>query len=172
MPLSSASLLSMRSQDLLARVLKYPGAANAEAIWKYMLLLFDTPRPSEKEEGIRSKLIKVANELKLESAVDGAGNLMIRKPATPGYEDRVKVAIQAHLDMVCSKTDLSRHDFAKDPILADITADGLWIKADGTTLGADDGIGTGARVCFCRDGDRVHTLACYLHPRWPLLSLA
>jgi dipeptidase D len=72
----------------------------------------------------------------------------VRKPATPGCEDRVRVLVQAHIDMVCSKTTASSHDFDTDPILADITADGQWVQAEGTTLGADDGVGVAAALAL------------------------
>ncbi len=154
-----ASLLSQRSQALLARITNdtaFPGGSSAATIWKYMLMCFDTPRPSGKEHMLRDKIIQIAKNLNIESNVDSAGNLCLRKPATKGYEDRVKVAIQAHLDMVCSKTDDSTHDFDTQGVTVDVTPDGAWLKAEGTTLGADDGIGVAAGLAMMEDSTAVH----------------
>ncbi len=90
----------------------------------------------------------VATLLGLSYEVDAAGNILVRKPATPGLESAVRVAVQSHIDMVCSKTADSTHNFDTDPILADISADGKWIQAAGTTLGADDGIGVASALAL------------------------
>lgn len=97
------------------------------------------PRPSKKEEKIGKWLISFAEKHHLAYQMDEAGNVIMRKPATPGYEDKVGVILQAHMDMVCEKNSDTQHDFDNDPIDTYIEDD--FIKARGTTLGGDDGIG-------------------------------
>ena len=91
---------------------------------------------------------EVATALSLPFSVDAAGNILVRKPASPGFESSVRIAVQSHIDMVTSKTMDSTHCFDTDPILADVTADGQWVQAAGTTLGADDGIGVAAALAL------------------------
>ncbi len=97
------------------------------------------PRPSKHEEQIGKWLISFAEEHNLEYVADEAGNIVMRKPATTGYEDHPGVILQAHMDMVCEKNNDVQHDFMNDPI--ETYVDGDWLKAKGTTLGADNGIG-------------------------------
>ena len=97
------------------------------------------PRPSKREGKIIEWLKAFAVKHELEYTVDEAGNIIMRKPATPGYEDKPGVILQAHMDMVCEKNNDTVHDFDNDPIRTYV--DGDFIKADGTTLGADNGIG-------------------------------
>ena len=97
------------------------------------------PRPSKREGKIIEWLKAFAVKHNLEHTVDEAGNIVMRKPATPGYEDKPGVILQAHMDMVCEKNNDTVHDFDNDPIRTYI--DGDFIKAEGTTLGADNGIG-------------------------------
>ncbi|MBR5855409.1 MAG: aminoacyl-histidine dipeptidase [Paludibacteraceae bacterium] len=97
------------------------------------------PRPSKREGKIIEWLKAFAMKHNLEHTVDEAGNIIMRKPATPGYEDKPGVILQAHMDMVCEKNNDTVHDFDNDPIHTYI--DGDFIKAEGTTLGADNGIG-------------------------------
>ena len=97
------------------------------------------PRPSKREGKIIEWLKAFAVKHNLEHTVDGAGNIIMRKPATPGYEDKPGMILQAHMDMVCEKNNDTVHDFDNDPIHTYI--DGDFIKAQGTTLGADNGIG-------------------------------
>ena len=97
------------------------------------------PRPSKREGKIIEWLKAVAVKHNLEHTVEEAGNIIMRKPATPGYEDKPGVILQAHMDMVCEKNNDTVHDFDNDPIHTYI--DGDFIKAQGTTLGADNGIG-------------------------------
>ena len=97
------------------------------------------PRPSKREGKIIEWLKAFAVKHNLEHTVDEAGNIIMRKPATPGYEDKPGVILQAHMDMVCEKNNDTEHDFDNDPIRTYI--DGDFIKAQGTTLGADNGIG-------------------------------
>ncbi|MBR5663847.1 MAG: M20/M25/M40 family metallo-hydrolase, partial [Bacteroidales bacterium] len=102
------------------------------------------PRPSKKETQVIAFMKKFGEDLGLETIVDAAGNVIIRKPATPGYENRKGVILQAHLDMVPQKNADTVHDFEKDPIETYI--DNGWVRAKGTTLGADDGLGAAAAM--------------------------
>ncbi len=108
-------------------------------VWQNFYALTQIPRPSHHEEKVREFLMQFGKDLGLETIVDDAGNVIIRKPGAPGMEDRMGVILQAHMDMVPQKTDDKVHDFEKDPIEAYV--DGEWVTADRTTLGADDGIG-------------------------------
>ena len=113
-------------------------------LWSYFEEILKIPRPSRKEDKIRSFLIQFAIEHSLDYKTDNAGNLLISKPATKGLEKRQSVVLQSHMDMVCEKNSAVNHDFNTDPIRPDIH-DG-WVKAEGTTLGADDGIGIAAQL--------------------------
>jgi len=115
-------------------------------IWKYFLEICKIPRPSKKEERIAKYIMDFAKEHNLEANQDAAGNVVIKKPATKGFEKLQSVVLQSHLDMVCEKNSDINHDFANDPILPYI--DGEWIKAKGTTLGADDGIGIASQLAI------------------------
>lgn len=108
-------------------------------VWQNFHELTQIPRPSHHEEQVRDFLVQFGQGLGLETLVDDVGNVLIRKPASPGLENRQGVVLQAHMDMVAQKTPDSTHDFLTDPI--DAYVDGDWVVADGTTLGADDGIG-------------------------------
>ncbi len=108
-------------------------------VWVNFYELTRIPRPSRHEEKVREFLVRFGKDLGLETMVDGAGNVVIRKPAAAGMENRKGVVLQAHMDMVPQKTADAVHDFARDPIAAYL--EGEWVKAAGTTLGADDGIG-------------------------------
>jgi len=107
--------------------------------WTYFEEITKIPRPSKKEEKIRKYLIDFAQKEKLEYMVDVAGNVIIKKPATVNQENKPAVILQSHMDMVCEKNSDSAHNFDTDPI--DIYIDSDWVKANGTTLGADNGIG-------------------------------
>ena len=102
------------------------------------------PRPSKKEAQVIAFMKKFGEDLGLETVVDEAGNVIIHKPATPGYENRKGVILQAHLDMVPQKNADTVHDFEKDPI--ETYVDNGWVRAKGTTLGADDGLGAAAAM--------------------------
>lgn len=110
-----------------------------EAIWKHFNDLNAIPRPSKKEGKVIAFVKTFGESLGLKTTVDETGNVIIRKPATAGMEDRKKVILQAHLDMVCQKNNDKVFDFDKDGIQTLIQGD--WVTADGTTLGADNGIG-------------------------------
>ena len=119
---------------------------NPKIVWKYFHEITQVPRPSKKEGKIIAYLEKFAKEHGIEYKKDHVGNIVMIKPATPGYEDRVKVILQSHVDMVCEKNAGTQHDFDNDPIRTII--DGEWLHADGTTLGADNGIGCAAQLAL------------------------
>jgi dipeptidase D len=123
-------------------------------IWKNFKNITLIPRPSKKEGRIVDYVRKFGENLGLETLVDSVGNIVIRKPATAGMENRKGVIFQAHLDMVPQKNSDKQHDFEKDPIEAYI--DGDWVKANGTTLGADNGIGVAAMLAVLESGNLSH----------------
>ena len=114
-------------------------ALKPELVWKHFAEIVRIPRPSSHEERIRRYILDFAAAQGLEAREDAAHNVYVRKPATPGMERRKGVILQAHLDMVPQKNNDKAFDFEKDPI--DAYIDGEWVTADGTTLGADNGIG-------------------------------
>ena len=111
-------------------------------VWKNFYSLTQIPRPSGHEKKVEEFLVEFGEAHKLETICDEAGNVIIRKPATKGMENRKGVVLQAHVDMVPQKNSDVIHDFTKDPI--DAYIDGEWVKAKGTTLGSDDGMGDAA----------------------------
>lgn len=112
------------------------------------------PRPSKKEEQMIAFLKHFGEELGLPTRVDETGNVIITKPATPGLEDRKTVILQSHMDMVCEKNKDLDFDFEKDAIQTYI--DGEWMRAKGTTLGADDGIGVAMEMALLKADDIEH----------------
>lgn len=112
------------------------------------------PRPSKHETKFIAYLKSVGEELGLETVVDKTGNVVIRKPATPGMENRPGIILQSHMDMVCEKLAGKEIDFENDPIETYI--DGEWLRADRTTLGADDGIGMAYQLAILRSNDIEH----------------
>lgn len=112
------------------------------------------PRPSGKEEQMMDFLTKFAKSHELESVQDATGNVLIRKPATKGYEDCKTTVLQSHMDMVCEKIAGLDFDFSKDAIQTEV--DGEWMKAKGTTLGADDGIGDAMELAVLADETVEH----------------
>ncbi|NOY51647.1 MAG: aminoacyl-histidine dipeptidase [Chlorobi bacterium] len=125
-----------------------------ESLWKNFYELTQLPRPSKKEEKVRAYLKKFGEDLGLETIVDEIGNVIIKKPATPGMEDRKGVVLQGHMDMVPQKNADTDHDFEKDPI--DAYIDGDWVTARGTTLGADNGMGVAASMAILEATDLEH----------------
>jgi dipeptidase D len=123
-------------------------------IWKNFKSLTQIPRPSKQEAGIIRFVQKFGENLGLETHVDDVGNVVIRKPAVRGMENRKGVILQSHLDMVPQKNSDKKHNFEKDPIEAYL--DGEWVKANGTTLGADNGIGVAAMLAVLESKDLVH----------------
>lgn len=123
-------------------------------VWKHFYSLTRIPRPSGHVEQVTEFLVNFGKELGLESFTDEVGNVIIRKPATPGMENRRGVILQAHMDMVPQKNNDMVHDFTKDPI--ETWVDGEWVKAKGTTLGADDGLGVAAAMAVLEAKDLKH----------------
>lgn len=125
-----------------------------KAVWQCFSEICQVPRPSKKEEQIIAFLLDWGKRHGIETIKDHAGNILMKKPASKGYEKRPTVVLQAHMDMVCEKNSDTVHDFMKDPIQPYI--DGEWVKARGTTLGADNGIGMAAIMAILLDSDLKH----------------
>ncbi len=125
-----------------------------ELIWKCFDAVTKIPRPSCHEEQIRDFLLKFAADHDIAVKTDKVGNVVMSKPATPGCENAPVVVLQAHMDMVAEKNSGVDHDFMKDAI--DTYVDGDWVKARGTTLGADNGIGMAAIMAVMIDKDLKH----------------
>ena len=123
-------------------------------VWNNFYGLTRCPRPSKHEEAVREYILKWAKERNMDAVADETGNIIIRVPATPGYENRRGVIIQGHMDMVPQKTSDTVHDFLKDPI--ETWIDGEWVKAKGTTLGADNGIGVAMGMAVAEDKNLPH----------------
>ncbi len=125
-----------------------------EPLWHYFEEICRIPRPSKKEGKIAAYLMDFAQKQGLEARQDEAGNVLIKKPAVEGMEKAPIVVLQSHMDMVCEKNADTRHDFERDPIQPYV--DGEWVKARGTTLGADDGIGMAAQLALLASDDVKH----------------
>jgi len=123
-------------------------------VWANFHELTRIPRPSSHEEQIRRFISDFGKSLGLETIQDETGNVIIRKPATAGMEKRRGVILQGHLDMVPQKNSDNDHDFTKDPI--ETIVDGEWVKANGTTLGADNGIGVSASMAVLASKNLAH----------------
>jgi dipeptidase D len=123
-------------------------------LWNYFHEITQIPRPSKKEKKIVEYVVAFGKKHNLETKVDEVGNVIIRKPATKGMENRKGVIFQTHLDMVPQKNSDKKHDFEKDPI--ETLIDGEWVKANGTTLGADNGIGVSATLSVLASDNLVH----------------
>lgn len=115
-------------------------------VWQYFEEICSVPRPSKNEEKIIEYIKNFGAKYKLNTKVDNAGNVLIQKPATKGWENRATIVLQSHMDMVCEKNSDVEFNFDTDPIQPYI--DGEWVKAKGTTLGADDGIGIAAQLAL------------------------
>ena len=124
------------------------------AVWQYFGELMNIPRPSKHEEKVSAYLQEFGHKLGLETLADEVGNVLIRKPASPGYENAPSVCLQAHMDMVCEKNGDKDFDFLTQPIQAYI--ENGWLIGDGTTLGADDGIGVAAAMAILADNSIQH----------------
>ncbi len=123
-------------------------------VWQHFEDICQIPRPSKKEEKILKYLIAFAEKHGLSWQQDKIGNLLITKPAAKGYEDRASVVLQSHVDMVCEKNADTEHDFDHDPIVPRI--DKGWVRATGTTLGADDGIGIAVQMAILESDSIAH----------------
>ena len=125
-----------------------------QVVWNNFYGLTRCPRPSKHEEIVRQHLLDWAKEHKVEAFADETGNVIMRIPATPGYENRKGVVLQGHMDMVPQKTADTVHDFLKDPI--NTVIDGEWVTAVGTTLGADNGMGVAMAMSVAEDKSVKH----------------
>ena len=124
------------------------------SVWSHFAALCTIPRPSLQEAALRDHLIEWAQARDIESIVDAAGNLILKKPASPGCEGMPGVILQGHLDMVCQANTGTRHDFERDPICAQV-CDG-WVVAEDTTLGADNGIGVALALSALEEPGLIH----------------
>ena len=141
----------MRGELKMNNVIK---GLKPEAIWRYFCEISQIPRESKNEKEVAEYIISVAKKLNLPYKQDELGNVLVSKPASPGHEKAPAVCLQGHLDMVCEKNRDTVHDFLKDPIR--LLKDGDFITADGTTLGADNGIGVAAELAIMEAKDMVH----------------
>jgi dipeptidase D len=123
-------------------------------VWKHFYALTQIPRPSTKEAAVRDYVLSVAKRAGLEAVQDKAGNTVIRKPGRPGRENAPMTLLQGHLDMVCEKNEGTPHNFDTDPI--QVKREGDWLKAEGTTLGADNGVGVSAALAVMESTDIAH----------------
>ena len=130
------------------------GQLQPQIVWNYFEEICKYPRPSKKEEKIAEYVFSVGKKLGLQTEKDKFGNILIRKPATAGKENLKTVVLQSHIDMVCEKNRDVEHDFDNDPIEPYI--DGDWVKAKGTTLGADNGIGAATALAVLESKDIEH----------------
>ena len=129
-------------------------ALNPNSLWNHFADLNAVPRASKKEEQVIQFMVDFGKSLNLETKVDDVGNVIIKKPASPGMEDRQIVVLQSHLDMVHQKNADTNFDFATEGIK--MLIDGDWVKADGTTLGADNGIGVATIMAVLASNDMKH----------------
>ncbi|MFW5687301.1 MAG: aminoacyl-histidine dipeptidase [Bacteroidota bacterium] len=125
-----------------------------QPLWNYFEEICNIPHPSKKEEKIIEYVKAFGLSLGLETHTDEVGNIVIRKPASPGYENRNTIILQSHLDMVPQKNNDTKHNFETDPI--QVFIDGDWVKAKGTTLGADNGIGAASAMAVLAAKDIEH----------------
>ena len=125
-----------------------------EIVWKFFHQVTQVPRPSKKEGKMIEFLESFAKQYKIAIKKDAVGNILMSKPATPGKENLAKVVLQSHMDMVCEKNNGTVHDFDNDPI--ETIVDGNWLCANGTTLGADNGIGVAAELAILASDDIEH----------------
>lgn len=133
-----------------------PALENLEPkeLWKHFAEIAKIPRASTKEDKVRQYVLGVAKGLGLEAKLDKVGNVVVRKAGRPGRENAPVVALQGHLDMVCEKNEATVHNFDTDPIR--IVRKGEWLYADGTTLGADNGVGVAAGLAIMESTDLNH----------------
>ncbi len=125
-----------------------------ELVWKYFAEIATIPRGSKHEEKISRYVLETAKRLGLDAKADKLGNVVVKKPASPGRERARRIALQGHLDMVCEKNKDTVHDFSRDPIA--LVRKGNFLTADGTTLGADNGIAVATNLAIMEDRTLVH----------------
>ncbi|MCK4979462.1 MAG: beta-Ala-His dipeptidase, partial [Candidatus Delongbacteria bacterium] len=127
---------------------------NPKLLWKHFYNISQIPHPSKKEEKLIRYLVDFATEQGLECKVDEVGNVLIKKYATEGKENSPTTVLQSHIDMVCEKNEEIDHDFENDPL--QLTINDGWVTAEGTTLGADDGIGVAASLAVLEENSIEH----------------
>lgn len=125
-----------------------------QLVFDFFMQICEIPHGSKNEAQISEFLQNFGKGLGYETIADAVGNVLIKKPATPGFENRKTIILQSHMDMVCDKRPDVEHDFTKDPIRPYV--DGEWLKAQGTTLGADNGIGVAAAMAVLADKELKH----------------
>src|ERR1019366_1307074 len=125
-----------------------------QILWKHFDVLAATPRASTKEAAARNYVLTQAAKLGLKTSQDAGRNVVVTKPARPGREGATMALLQGHLDMVCEKNEGTAHNFDTDPIK--VFRDGDWLKADGTTLGSDNGVGVAAALAVMESTDIAH----------------
>lgn len=129
-------------------------STSASSVWSYFSKICSIPHPSKHEKQLTDWIVSWAKDNNIDCVKDEIGNLILRKPATPGYENNTAVILQAHLDMVPQKNNDIEHDFTTDAIKTII--DGEWLHADNTTLGADNGIGMASCLSVLSDDSIQH----------------
>ena len=125
-----------------------------KSLWNFFHAITQIPRPSKSEQGMIEYMAAFGKEHNLETLVDKVGNVIIKKPATKGMEKLKTVVFQTHLDMVPQKNSDKKHNFETDPI--ETIIDGEWVRANGTTLGSDNGIGVAATLAVLASTDLTH----------------
>ncbi len=125
-----------------------------ERVWKFFAEISRIPRGSKNESAISKYVLETAKKLGLQARADKLGNVVVRKPASPGMEGIRRICLQGHLDMVCEKNKEKVHNFLKDPI--ELVRRGEVLMADGTTLGADNGIAVATNLAIMEDSSLVH----------------
>ncbi|MGB2960478.1 MAG: M20/M25/M40 family metallo-hydrolase, partial [Bacteroidota bacterium] len=125
-----------------------------EGLWRYFAEISKIPRCSKNEAAISKYVLDTAKRLGLEASSDQDGNVVVRKPSSPGREGVRRIVLQGHLDMVCEKNKGTVHDFSRDPI--ELVRDGNFMRAKGTTLGADNGIAVATNLAIMDDAGLEH----------------
>ncbi len=144
----------MNNNNLKDKTMCKIESLNPQIVWKHFAALCSLPHPSKHEEKVCEYVVEFAKANNIECEKDAIGNVVLRKPATPGYENRKGLIMQAHLDMVPQKNNDTQFDFLTDSIKTMI--DGEWVTADGTTLGADNGMGVAAALAIFELTDIEH----------------
>ena len=147
---------------------QYPG--QPAPIWEHFYQLTRIPRPSGQEAAVRQYVIDLAEQAGHSWHCDSAGNLAVAVPATAGLEQRPVVVIQNHLDMVTVKTGDKSHDFTTQPL--DLVVEDGWLRADRTTLGADNGLGCAAALALMTDDDVAYALEVFANRPAPAAAQA
>ena len=123
-------------------------------VWQAFDEITKVPRPTHHLDKMKAFLLDWAKRHGIEAEADEVGNVVMRVPATPGHENAPTVVLQGHQDMVAEKLPEVKHDFLEDPITT--VVDGDWVRAEGTTLGADNGLGCASAMACLTDPDLVH----------------